>query len=156
MTEFDVRPATPEDADALAAVYRSAYRESRELGFPMKAASVSREEILEWLEESQVHVASAGGEVVAGVRLDVTDPDRVKLSRLGVHDDWKGEGIGSRLMAHAENRVRKQGYGTIWLTTPEDHPYLPEWYRRLGYEKTGPYPLEYRDYDEIILEKQLE
>ena len=83
----------------------------------------------------------------------MTGSERVKLSRLGVHEQWKGEGLGRRLLAHAEEMVRVQDYTFIWLTTPEDHPYLPDLYRRHGYEITDRYPLEYRDYDEIIMEK---
>ena len=95
------------------------------------------------------------GEIVGGVRLEATDPGRVKLSRLGVHEDWKGKGIGTALVDHAEAWARDAGHAVVWLTTPGDHPYLPDLYRRRGYERTGDYPLEYRNYDEIVMEKPL-
>jgi len=151
----DIREAVVDDADALTAVYHSAYRENRELGFPAKAESVKPETVREWVSSDRVSVAEIDGELIGGVRLTKTDPDRIKLSRLAVHEAWKTNGIGSRLVDHAESWVRSHGETTIWLTTPEDHPYLPDFYRSLGYEKAGRYPLEYRDYDEIILEKQL-
>ncbi|WP_267642762.1 GNAT family N-acetyltransferase [Haloarchaeobius amylolyticus] len=158
MTGFRIRQATPADADDLARVYRSAYQENRELGFPAKAASVEESEVEQWIRDHWVLVAVAAADdaVLGGVRLEPTGPDRVKLSRLGVHEDWKGEGLGSDLVSRAETVVREGGYETIWLTTPGAHPYLPGFYRRRGYVETGEYPLEYRDYDEIIMEKQLE
>lgn len=155
MTEPRIHRASTANVEELADVYQSAYQENRELGFPAKAESVTPETISEWIEESQMYVAEIEGQVVGGVRLEVTGSERVKLSRLGVHEQWKGEGIGRQLLAHAEERVRNQDYATVWLTTPEDHPYLPELYRRHGYERTEMYPLEYRDYDEIVMEKRV-
>ncbi|NEU56816.1 GNAT family N-acetyltransferase [Halorussus sp. MSC15.2] len=155
MNGCQVERATVTDAGELAQVYRSAYRENRRLGFPAKAESVTEDEVSEWVRENRVLVAVTEGELVGGVRLEETDPERVKLSRLGVRERQKGEGVGSLLLDRAERTARDCGYATVWLTTPEDHPYLPEFYRRRGYERTGTYPLEYRDYDEIVLEKQI-
>ncbi|WP_225741165.1 GNAT family N-acetyltransferase [Halorussus halophilus] len=153
MCELAIRRATAADAKELTSVLHSAYRENRELGFPAKAESVTESEVAEWSQEARIYVAESDRELVGGVRLEETEPERVKLSRLGVHEDWKGEGVGSRLLSHAEEVVREEDYETIWLTTPESHPYLPELYRRRGYEETEPYPLEYREYDEVVMEK---
>ncbi|WP_435179712.1 GNAT family N-acetyltransferase [Halorussus sp. AFM4] len=155
MTDPEVRPATEDDAEALAAAYRSAYAENRRLGFPAEAESATANEVAEWILEHRVLVAELDGELVGGVRLEATEADRVKLSRLGVRADRKGEGVGSALLDRAEAAVRECGYGTVWLTTPGDHPYLPDLYRRRGYEETGTYPLEYREYDEIVMEKRV-
>ncbi len=155
MDDLQVRRATVADAEALARVYRSAYRETRRLGFPMKAESATEAEVADWIREFRVYVATVEGEVGGGVRLEETDPGRVKLSRLGVREDWKGEAVGSRLLDHAEAAMRDRSYETAWLTTPGEHPHLPEFYRRRGYEKTGEYPLDYREYDEIVMEKRL-
>lgn len=155
MMEMEIQQATVTDAEELADVYRSAYQENRRLGFPTKAESATARTITEWIEDSQVYVAMIGDEIVGGVRLDVTDSDCVKLSRLGVHEDWKGEGIGGNLLDHAEELAREWSHTAVWLTTPEDHPYLPDLYRCRGYKKTKPYPLEYRDYDEIVMEKRV-
>ncbi|UPM43765.1 GNAT family N-acetyltransferase [Halocatena salina] len=151
----EIRQAAVEDASTLAAVYRSAYQENRELGFPASAGSVSPVTVADWIRETEVYVATIDGEIVGGVRLELTKTEDAQLSRFGVHETYKGEGIGSELLAHAERRASDRGHTTIWLTTPEDHPYLPAFYRRRGYEKTGDYPLENRSYDEIVMEKQL-
>jgi len=155
VTELRIRRATVGDADELARVYRSTYRENRELGFPAKAGSATEEQVAEWITETRIYAAETGGDPIGAVRLEVTEPDRAKLSRLGVRDDRKGEGIGSRLLDHAEEVARDWGCTTIWLTTPGEHPSLPDLYRRRGYEETGPYPLEFREYDEIVMEKRI-
>ena len=158
MAESDpeIRPAEPGDAAALAAVYRSAYAENERLGFPASAGSATEAEVAGWIREHRVLVAEADGEVVGGVRIEATDPDRAKVSRLGVRADRQGEGIGGRLLERAEATARHRGRERVWLTTPPEHPRLPAFYRSRGYEATGPYPLETRDYDEVVLEKALE
>ena len=45
MSDPRVREATTADADALARVYRSAYRENRRLGLPADAESVTADEV---------------------------------------------------------------------------------------------------------------
>lgn len=152
----DIRHADPADADALAEVYRRAYRQNERLGFPAKAGSVTADEVAAWIRQDRVFVAVLDESVVGGVRLEPTDPDRVKLSRLAVHEDHKGAGIGSKLLDFAEAAIRDWGYSTVWLTTPPEHPFLPDLYRGRGYEKTGEYPLDYREYDEIVMEKPLD
>lgn len=155
MTGVEVRRAAVDDADALARVYRSAYRENRDLGFPAKAEFATKREVVDWVETSTVLVATVADAVVGGVRLEATGPDRAKLSRLGVHERRKGDGVGSELLDRAHEWLRDRGYDAVWLTTPGEHPYLPDLYRRRGYEVTGAYPLDYRDYDEVVMEKQL-
>ena len=162
MTGIDVRVATEADAAALASVYHSAYRENRRLGFPAKAESVTVAEVERWIADHLVLVAvedgrdsGASAEVVGGVRLETIDDGVVKLSRLAVHEHSKGTGIGGRLLDRAEAAVRECGRDTIRLTTPAEHPFLPDWYASRGYEVVGPYPLAYRDYDEVVMEKRL-
>ena len=125
MENCRLRRATPADAEPLAAVYRSAYAQNRRLGFSAKAESVTADEVDEWIRDARVFVATIDGEVVGGVRLEATDADRAKLSRLGVREDWKGRGIGSRLVDRAEDAARDSGYGTSWLTTPPSTPFYP-------------------------------
>lgn len=155
MDDVTIERAEPGDAAALASVYQSAYQENRELGFPGKAESVAESTVADWIEQHRVFVAMVESKIIGGVRLEETDPNRIKLSRLGVHEDWKGQGVGSELLDYAESTVRNEDYRTIWLTTPGEHPFLPEFYRSRGYERTGEYPLEYREYDEITMEKRL-
>jgi predicted N-acetyltransferase YhbS len=140
-----IRAAAEDDASALAAVYRDAYRENRDLGFPAKAESATAEQVAGWIREHRVYVAADDEAMVGGVRAETTDPGRVKLSRLAVDTDRQGEGVGHALVAHVEEQARAAGHDVVWLTTPGEHPYLPDFYRGRGYERTGTYPLEYRD-----------
>lgn len=155
MDDVHVREAAPHDAEALAAAYRDAYRESRELGFPMGAGSATPEEVTAWIRDYRVLVAETEREIVGGVRLAAVDDATMKLSRLGVRDGWKGLGIGSRLLDRAEDAAEGDGFESVRLTAPENHPYLVEFYRSRGYRITGDYPIEFREYDEVVMEKSV-
>ena len=155
MADVTLRAADEADAEALATAYHDAYAANRQLGFPAKAGSVTPETVVSWIRESQVFVAENDDEVIGGVRLERVEDGVAKLSRLGVRERWKGEGIGSRLLEHAEAAAREAGDSTIRLTTPGEHPFLPEFYHAHGYEITGDYPLSFRDYDEVVMEKSL-
>jgi GNAT superfamily N-acetyltransferase len=156
MTDVRIREAAVEDADALAATYRDAYRESQALGFPMKAGSATPEQVEAWIRDHRMLVAETEESAVGGVRLAAVDDATVKLSRLGVRQGWTGMGIGSRLLDRAEDAAEGDGFETIRLTTPEAHPYLVEFYRSRGYRITGDYALEHREYDEVVMEKPLD
>lgn len=151
-----IRQATPQDAERLVDVYRSAYRENRELGFPAKAETATVEDIHEWLDGGRLYVAEIEQQVIGAVRIEETTPERLKISRFGVHDDWQGQGVGTVLLDHVEHLARAEDVESVWLTAPEDHPYLPALYRDRGYTKTEDYPLEYREYDEVVMEKPLD
>lgn len=155
MGDVTLREATIDDSEALAAAYRSAYAENRDLGFPAKAGSATTSTVREWIREQQVFVAETDEGVVGGVRLG-DDGDAATISRLGVRERWKGEGIGSRLLERAERAAREAGHTTVRLTTPDEHPFLPEFYHAHGYEITGDYPLSFREYDEVVMEKSLD
>lgn len=46
-----------QDAEQLVDVYRSPYRENRELGFPAKAETATVEDTQEWLGDGRLYVA---------------------------------------------------------------------------------------------------
>lgn len=156
MNDPHIRRADHGDAERLVAVYRSAYREIRELGFPAKAESATESNTHDWLDAGRVFLVEIEDHVVGAVRMDESSPERAKISRLAVHEDWKANGIGSAILDHVEELARTEGFEAIWLTTHGDHPHLPAFYRDRCYRETGDHPLDYRAYDEIVMEKTLE
>jgi GNAT superfamily N-acetyltransferase len=155
MNDLHFQLATAAVAEELTAVYQSAFRENRRLGIPHVAESVSESQVADWIQQHTIYVAKSDSDVIGGVRLIETDPNRVKISRLAVHERWKRKGIGRQLLEYVEKQVRDCGYSTIWLTTPETHPYLPEMYRQRGYEKTGTYTQEQHGVDFVTMAKEL-
>ena len=150
-----VRAAEPDDAERFAAVCRNAYADTAALGFPMKGAETTTEEAATWIERDRVLVAERDGEVIGGVRLSTETGEAIKLGRLAVHETANGGGIGTALLDRAEAVAAEAGHDAIRLTTPPDHPFLADLYRDRGYQNVGDHPLDYREYDEILLEKRV-
>jgi GNAT superfamily N-acetyltransferase len=72
---------------------------------------------------------------------------------LWVRDDHRGRGLGARLLAAAEQEMRRRGCNQVALST---HSFqAPGFYARFGYRECGRTPAYPRGHDQIHLVKQL-
>ena len=72
---------------------------------------------------------------------------------LWVRDDQRGSGLGTRLLATAEEEIRRRGCYQVALST---HSFqAPGFYARFGYQECGRTPAYPRGYDQIHLVKPL-
>ena len=77
-------------------------------------------------------------------------PDAVELNHLQVRDHCRGQGVGSALIAAAEDRASQAGRTQIAVGVAEDNPDAQRLYRRLGYRLTG--IIDVSEYDWITAE----
>jgi putative acetyltransferase len=54
-----------------------------------------------------------------------------------IADEHQGHGIGSQLLVHGLDEMRKLGYKRIWLTTHESNVIAQKLYRKCGFENEG-------------------
>jgi GNAT superfamily N-acetyltransferase len=72
---------------------------------------------------------------------------------LWVRGDQRGGGLGSRLLAAAEQEIHRRGCSQVALST---HSFqAPGFYARFGYQECGRTPAYPRGHDQIHLVKQL-
>jgi N-acetylglutamate synthase-like GNAT family acetyltransferase len=154
--ELSIRCARPVDDGELAALYRAAYEQNAEHGFPSSMCECAAEDVAEWRRSRTVIVAERGGELVGAVQLLPRDDwDVPELGRLAVHPRAQGQGLGDRLRHRAETHACEHGCDRLKLRTLSGHPFLEDWYESRGYERVGIERLAHRPYDAPIMEKRL-
>ena len=84
-------------------------------------------------------VAASDGEPVACGGLHTIAPGAGELKRMWVHDDWRGAGLGSRLLRHLEDQARGLGLSTLRLDTNAALAEAISMYQRAGYRAIGRY-----------------
>jgi GNAT superfamily N-acetyltransferase len=129
-----LRPATPADVPAVAALVDAAFaRYVARIGrrpAPMDAdhaAAVARGDVL---------VAEVGGEL-AGVLETLTFPDHLLVDIVAVAPGRQGQGLGRDLLAAAEARAAALGLPELRLYTNEAMTENLAIYPRLGWRETG-------------------
>lgn len=172
---FRIRPVRPaEEAEAVWALLRAAHAWNAANGFVFWASEASVEGLRPklqaesfWVAESpegalwgSVAVAPSEG-LEAGDRFQALPgegaawPEGWALKLLGVAPEAQGQGVGQALVAHAEAIARAGGAERLLLDTPAEHPWLPDFYRRLGYRDLGAVWWRTRSYRSVLLGKAL-
>lgn len=67
------------------------------------------------------------------------DSSTGEIKRMWVHPDWRGTGVGRRMLAHLEDRVRGLGYTTVVLDTNDSLTEAITMYERAGYRSIERY-----------------
>jgi GNAT superfamily N-acetyltransferase len=141
--EVKIREATERDVEALAGLMT-------ELGYPTTVEEMGRRLAGISADPSYLTlVAERDGRVVgmAGVHLQRTyeaDGEIARIMSFVVGSEERGGGVGRALISAVEDWARSRGAADIMLTAHERRAGAHEFYRRLGYDRTG-----YRFYKEL-------
>jgi GNAT superfamily N-acetyltransferase len=152
---FEVRPATPADAEGLTetvvegfASYRSfapegwAPPDRIELGLGI-AVALRQGHQRTWVAvDADGHVTGQVAYVPAAQsRMPADDPDLAHINQVFVRRAWWGTGLARTLLQVAVDDARAAGYTGMRLYTPEGQARARAFYEREGWTLTGP-PLE--------------
>jgi ribosomal protein S18 acetylase RimI-like enzyme len=138
-----IRLMTPEDGDLFVDFYAALSPESLFFFTPHDPNPVKLRELVAGIA-NEVNVrrftavqAHENGQEMAGY-VFLWDLDKgVPWLGICVRDSYKGSGVGTLLMRHAENFCREHGKGGILLTTHQDNTKAQGLYRKVGYETLG-------------------
>jgi len=159
-----VRPAAIGDAEAICRIYNQGI-EDRLATLETELRTAAEREA--WLRargpRHPVIVVEAGGQVVAWGSLNSFNPrpayDRVADFSVYVEREWRGKGVGRRLLGRLVDVARELGYHKMVLAAfPFNGPGIAL-YQRLGFREVGIYReqglLDGKWVDVIVMEKLL-
>jgi ribosomal-protein-alanine N-acetyltransferase len=104
---------------------------------------------------SRCWVAELDGKIV-GMIVVWLIVDEAHVATLAIHPDYRRQGIGKRLLAHALRHMIPDGARRSFLEVRESNLAAQEMYRKFGYEVTGRRRRYYRDNDEDAILMNLE
>lgn len=132
-----VPPTTPVAREATAAYFSELDRRFRD-GFDAAEQSVHDAENL-----SQPHgafvVALSDGRPIACGGVTTLDAGVGEIKRMWVHEDWRGAGLGGRLLRHLESVAGNLGHRTVRLDTNDSLTEAIAMYERAGYRRVPRY-----------------
>lgn len=132
MLGYNLRSATPNDADALARVIDAAYATYAERLTDLPKVS---ECLAEDINTHLVWVAEAEDKLIGGLVLIIQDTCAV-LANVAVAPDHGGKGVGRALIDRAVEESVQRGLAEIRLSTHVEMPENVRLYERLGWSVT--------------------
>lgn len=131
--ECRIRRAEIRDAEELAGL-------TSQLGYPTTADQTrERMQRLDDLRRGRVLVAEADGRVMGWIHVAAehcleAEP-WAEVRGLVVDERWRGRGVGTELIRHAEAWAREEGLALLRLRTNVVRERAHEFYRRLGFRQ---------------------
>jgi acetyltransferase len=153
---YTIRPIQPDDADMLQAFVRGLSQESRYFRFAstlqeLPARMLARYTLIDYDREMalvavvkdrkpdpepEADGAFIESERIIGVSRYITNPDQTTCEfSLVVGDDFKGQGLGSRLMLSIADFARSKGLAQIEGLVLANNPNMLRLMRSLGYQE---------------------
>ncbi|WP_175968734.1 GNAT family N-acetyltransferase [Burkholderia sp. BCC0322] len=132
-----IRPATREDAAAMAAVEVAAAQRFRDIGMAeiADAEPTDTAAVLARIDDARAYVAvDARGACVGFAFYRLLDAQRLYLEELDVAPSHAGQRIGARLIEQVTARAAQEGIAEVVLSTFRDAPWNAPYYARLGFE----------------------
>ncbi len=139
-----IRQATSEDAEVVARIIRSSFRDVAERfdlepeNAPTHPSNCQPDWIRSDLDRGvSYYLLCSHGSVAGCVALELASSSVAYLERLGVPPEQRGRGFGSALLRHALRKARSAGATVVSVGVIAEHTELVSWYEHLGFAQAG-------------------
>jgi N-acetylglutamate synthase-like GNAT family acetyltransferase len=133
---MNTRTAQLDDAESIARLVNTAFRQER---FFIDADRTNPDKVCALLQKGKFLLAEEAGKLAGCVYIE-RNGERGYFGLLAVDPAVQRSGLGSRLVAAAEDDCRSAGCRVMDLTIVNLRKELPAFYRRLGYTESGTLP----------------
>lgn len=103
-----------------------------------------------WLK--RVYIAEKNGRFVGWLRYNLFWDNIPFMNMLYVLDDYRGNGIGKKLVEYWENNMKLLNYKMV-MTSSASNEYAQHFYNKLGYNTIGGFLLEDSPFEVIFSKK---
>jgi GNAT superfamily N-acetyltransferase len=139
MATYRLRPARPEDAEAVGTIWRHAWADGHIGNVPEALVAVRTPESFqsraaERIGDAVVAVTNTGDEVVGFIMVADDEVEQVFVSA-----DHRGSGVAALLFAEAERLVAAAGHRRAWLAVVAGNARARRFYERCGWTDEGPF-----------------
>jgi GNAT superfamily N-acetyltransferase len=155
-----------DSADALTLLIRKAYKQLAELGFRYWATHQSVADTRTRMARGECYVAVRAGCVVGTIVLNGPErrgevpwydrPEVATFHQFAVEPELQRQGVGSALLAHAEERAAALGARELACDTATGAEHLIQFYARRQFREVGTADWEMTNYESVILSKRLD
>lgn len=146
-----IRPAYPDDAEAVSQLVRDAYGHyAARLGKP---PAPMLDDYPRRIANGQVWVLEEGGQLAGVLVLEDTQVGALLMDNVAVAPALQGKGHGRVLVAFAEAEAHRRGYGEVRLYTNVLMTENLALYGRLGFRETS--RVSERGYERVYMAKAL-
>jgi ribosomal protein S18 acetylase RimI-like enzyme len=140
MTDVELRPATPADADTIATLWHSGWRDGH-LGNVPDALAEHRSPA-SFRDRTTAHLADTTvavvGDEIAGFIMVGTD----EAEQVYVAATHRGSGLATVLLSEAERQIAAAGFTTAWLAVVPGNTRARRFYERQGWHDAGGFTYE--------------
>jgi GNAT superfamily N-acetyltransferase len=130
-----MRPAEPDDADAVAAIWYAGWGDGHLGHVPDELVAIRTKESF-WTRAAErvadTTVAVVGDEVAGFVMVVGDEVEQVYVSR-----DHRGSGIAGVMLAEAEQQIKANGHAEAWLAVATGNARARRFYERSGWADAG-------------------
>jgi GNAT superfamily N-acetyltransferase len=130
-----VRPAEAADADAVASIWHSGWRDGHLGHVPEELVALRTQESFSARAADRIGDTTVAlvGDEVAGFAMVVDD----EVEQVYVSHDHRGSGVAGTLLAEAERQVLANGHSRAWLAVATGNLRARRFYERSGWTDAG-------------------
>jgi len=156
---YGIRWAIPDDAPSIRSIVNQAYKELADMGLNYTATFQDEDETRRRMSKGRVLLIEDAGQPVGTILIfeenKVSERHSAYLGQFGFLPEYKGRGLGSRVMDYMESLARKEGFECVQLDTAKPAEHLVQMYLRRGYRIVSDTHFEGKTYESWIFEKDL-
>ncbi|MDF2650172.1 MAG: putative acetyltransferase protein [Paenibacillus sp.] len=94
--------------------------------------------ILIWkLQNQEIVIATDDNELVGYLRLEYLWSKYPYIGLIMVHPDYRGNGIGKRLLQFVEEHLKKKGIKALYSSSQVNEHDPQQWHRKMGFQECG-------------------